>query len=197
MSTPFPRGGELLFPPTKTSALGAWALACLLLSVAGCSLGSGDDRQIEVATAPELSSYRDAAVRGIAAVDWIEPATAGSEWSDPPDARSAASAAISASAGRLAAVDYVSLSLPDFVTQTRALDLQPGDFTGDGTGLEAYAQEQDGESRWVLYRWEGPEFPKHPERPQVYRWVHVYALYDPVQQRIVRLLATIRGEAQE
>ena len=56
---------------------------------------------------------------------------------------------------------------------------------------------QGGSERWALYRWQGPEIPQRPDRLLVNRWVHVYALYSLLEKRVVRLLATIRGEARE
>jgi hypothetical protein len=113
------------------------------------------------------------------------------------DAPSKVQAAISTSGDLLATIDYSALSLPDFVTQTRQLKLTPDDFADARVELDAVADLHGETPSWALYRWEGPTIPAHPDRPLVTRWVYVYALYDPADARVVRLLATIRGQVEE
>ena len=99
-------------------------------------------------------------------------------------------------AGRLASVDYSALSLPAFTTVTSSLNLTLQDFTGDQLRLDSTG-EVSGEKRWAIYSWRGPDVPPLPDRPLVSRWVQVYALYDLKANKVVRLIATVRGEAHE
>jgi hypothetical protein len=183
----------------------ATVLLLCLQALAACGAGSGDPRgeqgvgqAVQILTSPETSSYREAIARSEGAVArWIEPGQAGGKLQESAEARKAVAEAIKSAASRLAAVDYASLSLPDFVTQTRALKLEPALFTGQGLGVDAYGEGTNSTSGWALYSWQGPEFPKRPDRPLVYRWIHVYALYSFDRKAVTRLLATIHGEAIE
>jgi hypothetical protein len=105
--------------------------------------------------------------------------------------------AIMAAAPQLAAIDYPALSLPAFVTYTRAFTPAASDFNGANAEVDAYATEESGAPRWALYRWVGPTLPPHPDRPLVTRWIHVYALYDTTTQQVVRLAPTIWGQVEE
>jgi len=167
-------------------------------SAAGPRGGQGVGQAVEILTSPETKSYRDAMARSEGAVArWIEPGQAGGKWQDSAEARKAVEEAMKSAASNLAAIDYASLSVPDFVTQTRALKPEPALFTGQGLGVDAYGEGSNSTSGWALYRWQGPEFPKRPDRPLVYRWIHVYALYSFDRKAVTRLLATIHGEAIE
>ena len=151
--------------------------------------------QPELITFGETRPYRERISEGLGSITWS------SAYSGPtPEAmnrgQDAVRAAIASNAGQLAAVDYVSLALPDWVTVTRNLQLQPGDFNGQAAQATEIGAV-GGEPRWVLYEWQGPEIPKRDDRPIVFRWVTVYALYDIAEARVTRLLATIRGEAHE
>jgi hypothetical protein len=151
--------------------------------------------QPELLTLGETQPYRDRIAQGLGSITWA------SAFSSPtpdavPQGADAARAAINASAQSLAAVDYVSLALPDWVTVTRKLQVTPGDFTGQGASASEVGSV-DGEPRWLLYEWRGPEIPQRDDRPIVYRWVYVYALYDIAGARVTRLLASIRGEVHE
>src|SRR5207344_379252 len=94
--------------------------------------------------------------------------------------------AITGNSERLAVVDYVSLSLPQWVTYTRDLKLEPSVFTGTNAHIDAHGESADGK-KWLLYEWQGPEFPQDPSRTIVHRWVTTYALYDVEAKSIARL----------
>jgi hypothetical protein len=176
------------------------SLVCLL-ALGGCGNNNAGDQVgpgAVIDTLPETRSYRDAMTHaeGVA-VRWVEP---GAGRQDSAEVLKAVEAAISSAAARLASVDYGSLSLPDFVTQTRALKLESSLFTGQGAEVDAYGEASAGDKTkggWALYRWRGPEFAQRPDRPQVYRWIHVYALYSYDRKTVTRLLATIYGQAIE
>jgi hypothetical protein len=151
--------------------------------------------QPELITLGETQPYRERIAQGLGDVAW---ASAYSSPAPEPAAlrEDAAHAAIKASAQPLAAVDYTSLALPDWVTATRKLQLSPGNFTGNGVTASEIGSVS-GEPRFVLYEWRGPEIPQRDDRRLVYRWVYVYALYDIPEAKVTRVLATIRGEAHE
>jgi hypothetical protein len=153
-------------------------------------------QQVEIRTSPEASPHKEAIAQGEGEVSWIESAAAGVGWSDLPQARKAVEDTIRAEADRLAAVDYPSLSLPNFITQTRAMKIEPSHFASGELYVDAYAEGKNG-NRWALYVWRGPELPKDPAKPLVTRWIQVYALYDLQQERVTRLLATIAGQVLE
>jgi hypothetical protein len=169
-----------------------------LIVLSGCGQGQGPEPQaasrFNIVLMPEASQYRTLASGGDN-ITWIEPGAAGSEW-DPMTGKNEAGEAVRNAGDALAEVDYASLSLPDFITYTRALKLQPTDFSGRDTEIDAFGTDPQG-GKWALYRWQGPEFPQHPDRPVVHRWVSVYVLYDLSNSRVARLLPTIQGEAQE
>jgi hypothetical protein len=149
----------------------------------------------ELIAVGETEPYREKIAQGLGNIEW---ATAYNN--APPDAVSkgenAARSAITADADQLAAVDYVSLALPAWVTVTRKLSVTPGDFNGQGVRADQVGVV-DGEPRWLLFEWQGPEIPQREDRPIVYRWVTVHALYDIDSERVTRLAATIRGEVHE
>jgi hypothetical protein len=93
-------------------------------------------------------------------------------------------------------VDYASLSLPDFVTVTRALKVESAHFDSGEITADAFGEGPQGQ-RWALYQWQGPEFPQLPGRKLVHRWVYVYVLYELKSGKATRLLPTIHGEAWE
>jgi hypothetical protein len=150
---------------------------------------------MEIIELPELQSYTQAAVKGDTSVTWT-PSSASPQPASSDEAGKRVQAAINSEAARLAKVDYSALSLPDFVTVTRSLNLTAQDFTGDELRLDSTGNISS-EKRWALYSWQGPEIPQLPDRPLVFRWVQVYALYDLKANKIVRLIATVRGEAHE
>ena len=182
----------------------AGGLLLCLQALAGCgagSAGSADPKGGQapaILTSPETGSYRDAMARSLGtSIRWIEAGQAGGKWQDSAQARKAVEQAIKSAAPGLAAVDYPSLSLPEFVTQTRALKPDPALFTGQGLWVDAYGEEANSPSGWALYTWRGPDFPKPPDRPLVNRWIQMYALYSFDLKTVTRLLATIQGEAIE
>ncbi len=150
-----------------------------------------------IVTANELQPYRDSALLGTDAVSWQVSGDTTAGLAQPPGARQVVEDAIRSAAFNLAAVPYASLSLPAFVTPTLALSIKSVDFTGQDARLDSWGISRSGSAGWILYYWRGPEVPPHPERPLVNRWVTVYALYDMATGRVVRLVATIRGEALE
>lgn len=151
---------------------------------------------MEVVTVPEGKPVGEVALPGRTDVKWIEATASGQGWPGSPEPRNRVAQTISVEAKRLAAVDYSSLSLPDFVSVTRLLKLDEGMFSEGSATPAVYGQDSAGGS-WALYEWRGPEIPQLPDRPLVHRWVYVYALYDTKTGQVVRLLPTIRGEAQE
>jgi hypothetical protein len=154
---------------------------------------------VEIVTAPEGQPYRESITAGGGQIQitWIEPRDAGSDWQESARSREAVLSAIRGAAPALAGLDYASLSLPDFVTPTRGFKpAEPLYHSGD-VAVDAFGQGSSSSERYVLYLWQGPELPQHPERPLVHRWVRVYALYDLASERVARLLATIGGEVQE
>jgi len=185
--------------------------AILLVSfaplLAGCNQTQASDEQgtaspqstasntMEIIELPELQSYTEAAVYGDKSVTWT-PISSMPRPASSDEAGKQIQAAIKSEAERLAKVDYAALSLPDFVTVTRSLKLAPQDFTGDQLRLDSTG-EVSGEKRWALYSWQGPEIPQLADRPAVFRWVQVYALYDLKENIVTRLIATVRGEAHE
>ena len=186
----------------KSALMIASALLLCLQALAGCAGGSSANPQggqaVAILTSAETGSYRDAIARSQgAAIRWIEPGRAGGKWQDSAEARKAVEEAIKSAAPNLAAIDYASLSVPDFVTQTRALKPQPAMFTGQDLGVDAYGEEASSTAGWALYVWQGPEFPKRPDRPLVYRWIEVYGLYSFDREAVTRLLVTIHGQAIE
>ncbi len=177
-----------------------FVLLLLLLTAGGCDLGGLATKTpggVELVTTPELTSYRTAIAQRLEDMTWIERGQAGKGWRDVPEALAAAQQAIHSAAPRLAAVDYTALSLPDFITATRSLKMEAATFDGRDLTIDAFGQGKQSSDRYILYRWQGPEIPQRPDRPLVHRWLRVYALYDTTQTKMVRLLATIGGEARE
>ena len=164
-----------------------------------CSCGGGTSQSSpEVVTAQETAPFRDTILPYSGAVTWTtaQAAQAGLA-NEPAGGRNAAQTSMIAAASRLATVDYAALSLPAFITQTRALKLKSSDFQAASPTEEWHARAQDEEKEWLLYSWRGPAFPDHPDRPKVHRWVVVYALYSLEEQKVSRVLTTIQGEVDE
>ena len=186
------------------------ALACLLVLLLPVLTACGAQAGIEQPTASpqttpintmevielaELQPYRQAAVKGNTPVTWTETSESPQPASGD-ETRKQVQAAIKSEARRLAAVDYSALSIPAYVTITKTLKLAPDDFTGNELRLDSTG-EVSGEKRWALYSWRGPDIPQLPNRSIVNRWVQVYALYDLKESKVVRLVATVRGEVLE
>ena len=144
---------------------------------------------MEIIEIAETQPYLSAAVKGDTSVTWTPVTSSPGPASDAPS--KAVQDAIKSQATRLASVDYSALSMPAFVTVTASLKPAPQDFTGDRLRVDSTG-EVAGEQRWALYNWQGPKFPQLPDRPQVTRWVQVYALYDLKENRVVRLIATVQ-----
>src|SRR5262245_17382194 len=143
-SSQFNPKSTIRVPSGRPKWIAPWVMSGLILfATAGC-VGGGEPSPAvtPVATAPELSRYRDAA-SGQTAIEWAEPASAG--WDGTPDALGAAEQSIRAAGQQLAAVDYTALSLPDFVTYTHAYAPHPEDFTGRGVEVEAYGTGREDE----------------------------------------------------
>jgi hypothetical protein len=165
------------------------------------AVGCGSDQQsgqisMEVVTVPEGNPIGEAALPGRTDVKWVQATASSQGWPGSPEPRNKVMQTIGAEAKRLVAVDYASLSLPDFVSVTQSLKLDEGMFAEGSATPNVYGQDSSGGS-WALYEWRGPEIPQQPDRPLVHRWVYVYALYNMNDGQVVRLLPTIRGEAQE
>ncbi len=180
------------------------SLVTLLFTTACCSGYPAAVPDVPLMTVPEGTSVRSVvgqsdstkSVAGHHVITWVEPTAAGPMWQEAKDARSQVTMAIHAAGLRLANVNYPVLSLPDFVTYTRALSLIAQDFTGAPLQVEAFGTGEF-TGRWTLYTWQGPELPQHPDRPLVHRWIQTYALYDMYSGSVTLLLATIRGEVHE
>jgi len=180
-------------------------LALLSLFVVGCGTSTGNVdnstkghdlvEQLPLSSVQETTPVRGEDVLGVS-VNWVLNQQVPAEWGITTGAEQAVQEAISSSAVPLAAVDYVSLSLPQWVTYTRALNLEPSDFTGKNAHIDAHGESAD-KKKWLLYEWQGPEFPQDPARTIVHRWVTVYALYDVGAAKITRLIPTIRGVVYE
>ena len=184
-------------------------VAVLLVALAGIVLtGCGDQATPqadtlmtatptlpELVTLGETQPYRERIAQGLGSIVWTS-AYSGPTPEPLPRGEDAVRSTIAASAQPLSGVDYASLALPDWVTVTTKLQVAPGDFTGQGVAATEVGWVESG-PRWVLYEWQGPEIPQRDDRPIVYRWVYVYALYDMAEARVTRLLASIRGEAHE
>ncbi|HYP40918.1 MAG TPA: hypothetical protein VEX13_11220 [Chloroflexia bacterium] len=176
------------------------AVICMLSACAGAAPSStpADQTQgsIEITPIAEGASAREAIVKSKGSVSWIEATAAGSDWSSYRQAPPAVGEAIRTAATDLAAVDYAALSLPAFVTFTRALKLETSHFDGREITADAFGEGSQGQ-RLALYAWQGPEFPQHPDRELVHRWVYVYILYDLTSGNVTHLFPTIHGEAWE
>lgn len=182
----------------------ACAVVLFATCISGCGQTPNGNRQtsqntpasaIQIVTEQETSPYRAAIMSGESNVQWIAPGAAGGSWPGRDVGSAAASLAIKSESASLAAVDYARLSLPDWVTETRSLSVKPADFSANGPWLDTFATSDAG--RWAVYGWRGLEFPQKVGRPLVHRWVQVYALYSLDTGQVVRLLATVAGEALE
>ena len=147
---------------------------------------------IEIVEVPETGAYRDAIIKGLGDVTWVDPGQG--EAVTNQSAKDIALEAIRSEGNNLAEVDYVALALPDFKDVTRKLELSGADFQGGDVELEAIGRVNDAH-RYLLFSYTGKEIPQL--RPQVFRWVQTYALYDNTTTTVIRLVATIRGEAHE
>ena len=150
---------------------------------------------VEIIQVPETGAYRDALARDLGDITWTA-ITVTTGISQETEARAAVLEGIKAHGGELAAVDYSALSLDAFKDVTRQLRLTVDSFAGRDARLE-YTGEQGGRLSWLLYDYRGKMIPQLPDRPQVFRWVQVYALYSIADARVIRIVATVRGEAQE
>ncbi|MEP6774581.1 MAG: hypothetical protein ABJA50_03210 [Chloroflexota bacterium] len=150
---------------------------------------------VELIQVPETGAYRDAIAKDLGDITWTA-ITVTTGITQETAARGAVLEAIKAHGGELAAVDYSALSLDAFKDVTRQVHLTADSFAGGDARLE-YTGEQDGQLAWLLYDYRGQMIPQLPGRPQVFRWVQVYALYDVRNARLIRLVATVRGEVQE
>jgi hypothetical protein len=185
----------------------AAAIAALGLSACGsegaASPGEPSVGEVELVTVAETAPYRTLIWKDGLPPRWNDPHPSDATYvqfsgSDAlKEAPAKVQEAIKAASPRLAAFDYPALSLPAFVTYTRAYTPAPEDFDGADPEVDAYATEEGGPPRWALYRWVGPKLPPHPDRPLVTRWIHVYALYDTTTLRVVRLAPTIWGQVEE
>jgi hypothetical protein len=151
--------------------------------------------EIQIVEVPETADYRDPLAEDMGDITWTV-VTQTTAISQDAQARAAAIEAIKTEGHRLAAVDYSVLSLDAFKDVTGKRQLTDNSFVGGDLRLE-YLGEQNGNLTWLLYDYKGEMLPQLPDRPQVYRWVHVYALYSIPTGGVVRLAATIRGEVQE
>ena len=151
---------------------------------------------VKLVEVPEGSPYRQTigGTRGI--TTWLEAGAAGSGWTDSQAAQDAAQKAISSNESALLAIDYAALSLPDFVTTTRTLNLNQGQMDGRDLWLDAFGSDAQG-GKWALYAWQGPEIPQLSERPLVHRWVQVYALVDLSTNNVEALFPSIVGQVYE
>ncbi len=150
---------------------------------------------VEIIQVPETGAYRDAIAKDMGDIAWTA-ITVTTGISHETEARAAVLEGIKALRGELAAVDYSALSLDAFKDVTRQLHLTADSFAGGDARLE-YTGKQDGQLAWLLYDYRGQMMPQLPERPQVFRWVQVYALYSIADGKVTRLVATVRGEVQE
>jgi len=176
-----------------------YAARCFMLLLAlipgACtSNDSASQPSMPITAVPEGTYARN--VAGQSAITWLEPTGSGKSWQEDAGARTKVETAITDDRARLGAIDYPALSLPDFVTYTRALTITDTIFTGTPLDVEAFGTGNAGE-RWTLYVWQGPELPQHPDRPLVHRWITVYSLYDMNAHNVTMLLPTIRGEVHE
>jgi hypothetical protein len=151
--------------------------------------------RVEIIQVQETGDYRAALARDMGDITWTA-ITVTTGISHETEARAAVLAGIKAHGGELAGVDYSALSLDAFKAVTRQLRLTADSFAGGDARLE-YTGEQGGRLGWLLYDYRGKMIPQLPERPQVFRWVQVYALYSVADARVIRIVATVRGEAQE
>lgn len=149
---------------------------------------------VDITEVAETKSYRDAMAQGLGDIEWLSPAQAQAQ--DDPAVASKVRDLISKEGARLGAVDYAALAIDPFKDVTKQLTLSVSDFQGGEMWLDAVGR-QDGANRWLLYGYTGPQMPRRPDRPLVYRWVQTYALYDMDADKVLRLIATIRGEVHE
>ena len=150
---------------------------------------------VEIIQVPETGAYRDALAKDLGNITWTD-ITVTTGISQETAARAAVLDAIKTHGEELAAVDYSALSLDAFKDVTHQLHLTADSFAAGDARLESKG-ERDGQLAWLLYDYRGPMIPQLPGRPQVFRWVQVYALYDVHNARVTRLVATVRGEVQE
>ena len=187
--------------------IGVVAASVCVAALVGCGAGGSAGPQTrvvptgtsevggEIVQVAETGAYREELGKGLGDVVWtVVTDTTGI--SGEATAREVVLGTIKARGRELAAIDYSALSLEAFKGVTGQLKLGEDSFAGGEARVE-YVGTQGGQVRWLLYDYRGPEIPQLPERPQVFRWVEVYALYSVGDGRVTRLVATIRGEAQE
>src|SRR5690242_12480285 len=175
------------------------ALVTCALGLAGCGSASSpvpaptqpqatwtEGASVEIIQVPETGDYRAALAKDLGDITWTE-ITVTTGVSQETEARSAVVAAVKAHGAELAAVDYSALSLDAFKDVTRQLHLTADSFAGGDARLE-YTGEQGGRLGWLLYDYKGQMIPQLPERPQVFRWVQVYALYSIADARVIRIV---------
>lgn len=149
---------------------------------------------LEILEAPESSDYKAKAATGLGKVTWVDPGQG--EATETLGASEKAFDAIRTEAARLATVDYVNLALPEYKDVTSKLQLTANDFQGGGVELEAIGRVGDAH-RYLLFSYRGIDIPQRPDRPQVFRWINSYALFDIDTLTVTRLVASIRGEVHE
>ncbi|HYO49636.1 MAG TPA: hypothetical protein VEW94_07260 [Chloroflexia bacterium] len=177
------------------------AVICVLSACAGSPTPSSTPAaqtqgSVEITPIAEGASAREAIAQSKGSISWIEATAAGSDWSSYKQAPSAVGEAIRTASTELAGVDYASLSLPAFVTVTRALKLESVHFDSGEINADAFGERPQGQ-KWALYQWQGPEFPQLPDRELVHRWIYVYVLYDITSGKATHLLPTIHGAVWE
>jgi hypothetical protein len=150
---------------------------------------------VEIIQVPETGAYRDALAKDLGDITWTDM-TVTTGISQEAAARAAVLDAIKTHGEELAAVDYSALSLDAFKDVTRQLHLTADSLAAGDARLESKG-ERNGQLAWLLYDYRGPMIPQLPGRPQVFRWVQVYVLYDVHKAGVTRLVATVRGEVQE
>jgi hypothetical protein len=177
-------------------------LPILLVAVgtiaAAAWLGAGGSGQAgpPLLTARELAPYRQEISQGLGTITWTEGTNAASVGLRPlRSAQDTAVASFRDALPKLGSVDFAVLSLPEFVTDTTKLPIQ-GTMSAGDVWLDAVGADANGQS-YELYAWRGPEFPQQASRPQVHRFVQMYALFNRTTGKVERLLVTIAGEAIE
>jgi hypothetical protein len=172
------------------------AVICVLSACAGSTPVAQTQSGIEIKPIAEGASARETIAQSKGSITWIEATAAGSDWSSAQQAPPVVGEAIRTTAANLAGVDYAALSLPAFLTATRALKLESAHFDSGEITADAFGEGPQGQ-KWALYAWQGPEFPQHPDRELVHRWVYVYILYDLTSDKVTHLFPTIHGEVWE
>ena len=174
-------------------------LLLVVVVLAGCA----SEAPPPAGSAPTIIAHReghpllDTVNSGISGVTWQLGST-GVAAADEAAASTAGEAAVKASAESLLLVDYASLSLPAFITSTKAISLEVNDFASGELNVEGSGTGKAGE-RYILLLWQGPELPQHPQRRLVHRWVRAYAVVrvDGSTPSVNMLLPTVGGHVEE